>query len=156
MDFFSIVGSFGRWQLRVLLALMYLNVVGMWHNFSIIFMTPNMDFHCIQPPSEQHIANASAFAFENRCEVPQKENSSILVACTEWEYDTSDTSETIVSEVSCVSNYSKIEHISCLVGLSFAIGMACLARQVDLHGGFPTLSRHIGQFQTVSIISNLH
>ncbi|GFV37217.1 transposable element Tcb1 transposase [Trichonephila clavipes] len=74
-----------------------------------------MDFHCVQPPSVQHISNASAFAFDNRCEVPQGKNSSILVACTEWEYDTSDTSDTIVSEVSCVSNISKIEHVSCMV-----------------------------------------
>ncbi|GFY56455.1 organic cation transporter protein [Trichonephila inaurata madagascariensis] len=115
MDFFSIVGSFGKWQLRVLLSLMYLNCVGMWHNFSIIFLAPNMDFHCVQPPSVQHISNASAIAFDNRCEVPQGKNSSVLVACTEWEYDTSDTSETIVSEVSCVSNISKIDNVSCMV-----------------------------------------
>ncbi|GFQ96155.1 organic cation transporter protein [Trichonephila clavata] len=139
MDFFSIVGSFGRWQLRVLLALMYLNVVGMWHNFSIIFMTPNMDFHCIQPPSEQHIANAS-FAFENRCEVPQRGNSSILVACTEWEYDTSDTSETIVSEWDLVCSREWLVSLAkSIYMVGFLLSVIIFGQISDLIGRFPTI-----------------
>ncbi|GFS44247.1 hypothetical protein TNIN_307041 [Trichonephila inaurata madagascariensis] len=58
-----------------------------------------MKFRCIQPSSKQLYSNSSAVVFDNRCEVPQEENSSILVPCTEWEYDTSSTSNTIVSEV---------------------------------------------------------
>ncbi|GFR26971.1 organic cation transporter protein [Trichonephila clavata] len=99
MEFFDIIGSFGRWQLRIFLVLLYVNIVGMWQNFSIIFQTPNMDFRCTQPSSGQHYSNASAAVFDNRCEVPLEENSTIFVPCTEWEYDTSETSETIVSEV---------------------------------------------------------
>ncbi|GFT66862.1 hypothetical protein TNCV_996491 [Trichonephila clavipes] len=61
-------------------------------------MAPNTKFRCIQPSSEKLYSNSSAVVFDNRCEVPQEENSSILVPCTEWEYDTSSTSNTIVSE----------------------------------------------------------
>ncbi|GIY03054.1 hypothetical protein CDAR_30151 [Caerostris darwini] len=50
MDFFGAIGSFGRWQLRAFLLFACLNVVGMWQNFSIVFLAPNMDFHCVQPP----------------------------------------------------------------------------------------------------------
>ncbi|GFV51606.1 hypothetical protein TNCV_3363921 [Trichonephila clavipes] len=74
-------------------------------------MAPNMKFRCIQPSSEQLYSNSSAVVFDNRCEVTQEENSSILVQCTEWEYDTSSTSNTIVSEVSFVLNFSDAIYI---------------------------------------------
>ncbi|GFS44249.1 organic cation transporter protein [Trichonephila inaurata madagascariensis] len=119
---------------------MYLNCVGMWHNFSIIFLAPNMDFHCVQPPSVPHISNASAIAFDNRCEVPQGKNSSVLVACTEWEYDTSDTSETIVSEWDLVCSREWLVSLAkSIYMVGFLLSVIIFGQISDLVGRFPTI-----------------
>ncbi|GFQ77250.1 organic cation transporter-like protein, partial [Trichonephila clavata] len=140
MDFFDIIGSFGRWQLGILLALMYTNIVGIWHNFVIIFMAPNTDFRCIQPLSGQHYSNSSAVVFDNRCEVPQEANSSILVPCTEWEYDTSSTSDTIVSEWDLVCSREWLVSLAkSIYMVGFLLSVFIFGQISDLIGRFPTI-----------------
>ncbi|GFY56456.1 organic cation transporter protein [Trichonephila inaurata madagascariensis] len=140
MEFFDIVGGFGRWQLRIFLFLLYVNIVGMWQNFSIVFQTPNMKFRCIQPSSEQLYSNSSAVVFDNRCEVLQEENSSILVPCTEWEYDTSSTSDTIVSEWDLVcSREWLISLVKSMYMVGFLLSVLIFGQISDLVGRFPTI-----------------
>ncbi|GFT66858.1 organic cation transporter protein [Trichonephila clavipes] len=140
MEFFDIVGGFGRWQLRIFLFLLYVNIVGMWQNFSIVFQTPNMKFRCIQPSSEQLYSNSSSVFFDNRCEVPQEENSSILAPCTEWEYDTSSTSDTIVSEWDLVcSREWLISLVKSMYMVGFLLSVLIFGQISDLVGRFPTI-----------------
>ncbi|GFX74880.1 uncharacterized protein TNCV_1844541 [Trichonephila clavipes] len=89
MEFFDVVGSFGPWQRRVFIVFLYVNMLGIWQNMSITFLAPNVSFKCVQPQGSNHS--------DNQCEVIQ--NDSTTAPCTRWEYDTSETSRTIVSEV---------------------------------------------------------
>ncbi|GFU44286.1 organic cation transporter protein [Trichonephila clavipes] len=140
MEFFDIIGSFGRWQLRIFLVLLYVNIVGMWQNFSIIFQTPNMNFRCIQPSSVHYYSNASAVVFDNRCEVPLEENSTIFVPCTKWEYDTSETSETIVSEWDLVCNREWLISVAkSMYMVGFLLSVLIFGQISDLVGRFPTI-----------------
>ncbi|GFR32348.1 organic cation transporter protein [Trichonephila clavata] len=66
-------------------------MLGIWQNMSITFLAPNMNFKCVQPQGSN-----STDIFNNQCEVIQ--NNSTAAPCTRWEYDTSETSRTIVSE----------------------------------------------------------
>lgn len=83
-DLTDLTGSFGTWQKRIFFVLFYVNIVGMWHNLSITFLAPNMEYNC---------TNASTS--EDRCFVTYD---NISTPCTEWEYDTSFYSQTIVNE----------------------------------------------------------
>ncbi|GFU12494.1 organic cation transporter protein [Nephila pilipes] len=140
MDIFDAMGSFGRWQLRVFLVLLYLNVVGMWQNFSIVFLAPNMDFRCVQPSTGKYFPNASALLFDNRCEVPQGENSSILEPCTEWEYDISHTSQTIVSEWDLVCGREWLVSLAkSIYMIGFLLSGFTFGQISDLVGRFPTM-----------------
>ncbi|GFT87336.1 solute carrier family 22 member 6 [Nephila pilipes] len=96
MEFYDIVGSFGPWQRRLFLVLLSINVLGIWQNFSINFLAPNMDFHCSEPPNLQINETGIVLSSDDQCEI-HHENTS--VPCFHWEYNTSQTSQTIVSEV---------------------------------------------------------
>ncbi|GFT50776.1 organic cation transporter protein [Nephila pilipes] len=141
MDLFDIVGSFGPWQLRIFLIVLFMNLVGMWQNFAIIFQTPNMDFRCVQPSSTgQHYSNSSSLSFDNRCEAPEEENSSVLIPCTEWEYDTSYTSETIISEWDLVCNREWLISLAkSTYMIGFLLSVIIFGQISDLIGRFPTI-----------------
>ncbi|GFU12497.1 organic cation transporter protein [Nephila pilipes] len=112
----------------------------MWQNFSIVFLAPNMDFHCVLPSTGQHVANESVLPFDDRCEVPQEGNSSFLVPCTEWEYDTSHTSETIVSEWDLVcSREWLISLAKSIYMIGFLLSVFTFGQISDLVGRFPTI-----------------
>ncbi|CAL1291463.1 unnamed protein product [Larinioides sclopetarius] len=74
-----------------------MNVLGIFQNFSITFLAPNMDFQCVEPPSYGKENDSKIpISLDDRCRVPVGPNET--VPCTRWEYDTSQTSQTIVSE----------------------------------------------------------
>ncbi|GBN42907.1 Organic cation transporter protein [Araneus ventricosus] len=133
MDFSEVVGSFGRWQLRVFIFLAFFNVVGMWQNFSIVFLAANVPFRCVQPPHH----NAS-FSFGDSCQVVEGPNSS--VPCTRWEYDTSHTSQTIVSEWDLVCEREWLVSLaksSYMVG--FLLSVIVFGQISDCIGRYPTI-----------------
>ncbi|GBN26249.1 hypothetical protein AVEN_270373-1 [Araneus ventricosus] len=111
MDFCEVVGSFGCWQLRVFLFFAFLNVVGMWQNFSILFLAGHVPFRCVQSPHHN-----ATLPFDDSCQVAEGPNSS--VPCTRWEYDTSDTSQTIVSEVSAFEYCAQLMTPEYLIGFN--------------------------------------
>ncbi|GIY76229.1 solute carrier family 22 member 6 [Caerostris extrusa] len=83
----------GPWQRRVFVVFWFVNMLGIFQNFSITFLAPNMDFRCVEPAPWQNNSSED-LAFDARCEVLQEDNTT--VKCTRWEYDLSETSETIV------------------------------------------------------------
>ncbi|GFY52596.1 organic cation transporter protein, partial [Trichonephila inaurata madagascariensis] len=95
MEFYDIVGSFGPWQRRLFLILLSINVMGIWQNFSITFLAPNMDFHCTEPLPLQMNGSETILVSDDQCQVLQE---NISAPCTKWEYNISQTSQTIVSE----------------------------------------------------------
>ncbi|GFT66884.1 solute carrier family 22 member 7 [Trichonephila clavipes] len=99
-----------------------------------------MEFRCIQPSSEKLYSNSSAVVFDNRCQVPQEENSSILVPCTEWEYDTSSTSNTIVSEWDLVCSREWLVSLAkSIYMVGFLLSVIIFGQISDLIGRFPTI-----------------
>ncbi|GIY89425.1 solute carrier family 22 member 2 [Caerostris extrusa] len=135
MDFFTVIGSFGWWQLRVFLFFTCLNVVAVWQNFSIIFLAPNMDFSCVQP-STPYQSNGS----DDRCWVPQDPNSSVLAPCTRWEYNTSKTSHTIVSEWDLVCEREWLVSLTKSVYMiGFLFSGIVFGQTSDSIGRYPTL-----------------
>ncbi|CAL1297540.1 unnamed protein product [Larinioides sclopetarius] len=128
MDFCEVVGSFGRWQLRVFLFFAFLNVVGMWQNFSILFLAGHVPFRCAH--------NASL----DSCRVAEGPNSS--VPCARWEFDTSHTSHTIVSEWDLVCEREW------LVSLTKAAYMAGYLFSVIVFG---QISDCVGRYPTIIV-----
>ncbi|GIX84847.1 organic cation transporter protein [Caerostris darwini] len=142
MDFFEVIGSFGPWQMRMFIYFTCMNVVGMWQNFAILFFAPNMDFSCVEP-SPPNGSEAGVPTFDDRCWVPQVgQNLSYLVPCTQWKFDTSHTSQTIVSEWDLVCEREW------LVSLTKSIYMIGYLFSVLVFG---QISDSIGRYPTIVI-----
>ncbi|GFT50785.1 solute carrier family 22 member 3 [Nephila pilipes] len=112
----------------------------MWQNFSIVFMAPNMDFRCVQPSTGRYFPNSSSISYDSRCEAPQEEKSSVIVPCTEWEYNTNDTSETIVSEWDLVCSREWLVSLAKSVYMiGYLVSGFTFGQISDLVGRFPTM-----------------
>ncbi|KFM67684.1 Organic cation transporter protein, partial [Stegodyphus mimosarum] len=126
-DISDVVGSFGPWQRRVFIIFFYINIVGIWQNLSITFLAPNMNFWCIEPNStdsfslpvlpnstDQMLRRLSNNTSKDECMITvySEQNATMVsfvnvsqpetVPCTKWQYDTSYTSQTLVSEFDLV------------------------------------------------------
>ncbi|XP_055946789.1 organic cation transporter protein-like isoform X1 [Argiope bruennichi] len=135
MDFSEVVGSFGRWQLRVFLFFAFFNVVGMWQNFSIVFLAANVPFRCVQPPSPH---NSTSSSFGDQCEVAAGNNSS--TPCTQWEYDILQTSQTIVSEWDLVCDREWLVSLAkSSYMLGFLLSVVVFGQISDCIGRYPTI-----------------
>ena len=93
---FEVIGSFGRWQKIIYAVFFYGNIVGVWQNYAITFLAPNVPFRCIEPSINTSINTYDPWPKE--CTV-QLLNTSNLVPCTRWEYDTATYSDTLVNQV---------------------------------------------------------
>ncbi|GFQ82023.1 organic cation transporter protein [Trichonephila clavata] len=137
MEFYDIVGSFGPWQRRLFLILLSVNVMGIWQNFSITFLAPNMDFHCIEPLQLQTNESEMVFVSDDQCQVLQE---NISAPCTKWEYNISQTSQTIVSEWDLVCDREWLISLAKSVYMvGFLLSVIFFGQLSDCVGRFPTL-----------------
>ncbi|XP_046625512.1 organic cation transporter protein-like isoform X2 [Neodiprion virginianus] len=90
----SAMGSFGRWQLLVCLAISLVKFPVAWHQLGIVFMAPQPKFKCIAP-------NGTVDKYNCYVNV-----SDIQEPCTEWEYDRSIFPETIITQWDLVCGQS--------------------------------------------------
>ncbi|EFN87185.1 Organic cation transporter protein, partial [Harpegnathos saltator] len=80
------IGDLGRWQIFVCLAISLVKFPVAWHQLAIVFMAPQQDYNCTVPATTDS---------EDQCAV---DVNGTLVECTEWTYDRSIFSETIISQ----------------------------------------------------------
>lgn len=81
------IGNLGRWQIYVCLAISLVKFPIAWHQLAIVFMAPHQNFNCTSPAHTET---------SNQCVVNVN---GTLAECTEWEYDRSTFTETIISQV---------------------------------------------------------
>lgn len=93
---FEVIGSFGRWQKIIYALFFYGNTVGVWQNYAITFLAPNVPFRCVEPSINSSMNTYSEWP--NEC-VVHLSNTSGGMPCTRWEYDTETYSDTLVNQV---------------------------------------------------------
>ncbi|XP_032676720.1 organic cation transporter protein-like isoform X4 [Odontomachus brunneus] len=81
------IDNLGRWQVTVCLAISLVKFPVAWHQLAIVFMAPHQDYNCTEPATTDS---------KDQCTVNVN---GTLVECTEWKYDRSVFSETIISQV---------------------------------------------------------
>ncbi|GFV95747.1 organic cation transporter protein [Trichonephila clavipes] len=132
MDIFEAIGSFGAWQRRIFIIFFIINIAGMWQNLAMTFFAPKMNFRCVEPSSGAD----NRTAFDNRCDVG--ENGS--VPCTQWEYDISFYSQTVVSEWDLVCEREWLISLSKSVYMvGFLLSVIFFGHLSDSVGRLPTL-----------------
>lgn len=89
------IGNLGRWQIYVCLAISLVKFPIAWHQLAIVFMAPHQDYNCTSPAGVQTADHCAANV------------SGVLEDCTEWEYDRSTFTETIISQV-IVENFCHV------------------------------------------------
>lgn len=84
------MGSLGRWHIIIAVAISLVKFPVAWHQLSIIFLAPPVNFTCVTPAS---VDNASRWM---QCHVNDGNGTK---DCTGFEYDRSIFKETIVTQV---------------------------------------------------------
>ncbi|XP_042906962.1 organic cation transporter protein [Parasteatoda tepidariorum] len=117
----ELMGSFGRWQTWIFCIIFCINIVGMWQNFSISFLAPNVGFHCVNSTDRCFFGNSS-------------------LPCTQWEYDTSFYPETIVSKWDLVCDREwLISMVKSSYMAGFLVSTILFGQISDWIGRFPVL-----------------
>ncbi|XP_025152920.1 organic cation transporter protein [Harpegnathos saltator] len=102
------IGDLGRWQIFVCLAISLVKFPVAWHQLAIVFMAPQQDYNCTVPATTDS---------EDQCAV---DVNGTLVECTEWTYDRSIFSETIISQWNLVcdrTHYANIQQSILMFGV---------------------------------------
>ncbi|XP_072932797.1 organic cation transporter protein-like isoform X3 [Epargyreus clarus] len=121
------IGEFGRWQLWISVLMALLKLPMAWYQLNIIFMAPPQEFWCVKPNSfhkyttEEWRKMCAPQIEENPCLIfdpdvlliaPTMERTLIaLVPCTQFNYDTTTFTRTIVSDWNLVCTRHWLVHI---------------------------------------------
>ncbi|XP_049783375.1 organic cation transporter protein-like [Schistocerca cancellata] len=141
----QLIGDFGRWQLLMTLALALFNVPCTWHIFVPTFQSAHEDFWCAPPPQ---LADLPVEQWRNLSHLPIPEKGTFdschiwdvnynLSAqeildelrrpglttrpCTEWNFDTSEFGETVISQWSLVCDRAQLTNVA---EMTFLTGVA--------------------------------
>lgn len=117
------IGNLGRWQIYVCLAISLVKFPIAWHQLAIVFMAPHQDYNCISPAGVQTL---------DHCAVNV---SGVLADCTEWEYDRSTFTETIISQWNLVcsrTHYANIQQSVLMFGV--LLGNIIFGNLADRYG----------------------
>ena len=82
------MGYLGRWQILVCTAISLIKFPVAWHQLAVVFIAPKQHYNCSAP---------ARWNETDQCHVPVNGS---LVDCTDWSYDRSVYTETIISQVS--------------------------------------------------------
>ncbi|KAH9627705.1 hypothetical protein HF086_016859 [Spodoptera exigua] len=148
----SIIGDFGRWQLKISILMALLKLPIAWYQLNIIFMAPPQDFWCSKPSpfskysDEEWRKLSSPHVEEHPCLIfdpdllaidPFMDKTLIpLVPCKKFVYDTSVFKRTITSDWNLVCSKHWLTHvvsgkwrtiIPVVYQLPFGIGNAIMA-----------------------------
>ncbi|XP_076754485.1 organic cation transporter protein [Xylocopa sonorina] len=117
------IGNLGRWQIYVCLAISLVKFPIAWHQLAIVFMAAHQDYNCTAP------ARAEA---SDQCTVNVN---GTMEECTEWEYDRSMFTETIISQWNLVcsrSHYANIQQSILMFGV--LLGNIIFGNLADRYG----------------------
>ncbi|XP_076639870.1 organic cation transporter protein isoform X1 [Colletes latitarsis] len=117
------MGTLGRWQIYVCLAISLVKFPIAWHQLAIVFMAPHQEFNCTAP------ARAES---SDQCRVNVN---GTLAECTEWVYDRSTFSETIISQWNLVcsrTHYANIQQSILMFGV--LLGNIIFGNLADRYG----------------------
>lgn len=90
------MGSLGPWHVVIAIALSLVKFPVAWHQLSIVFLAPPVNFTCVSPlPANQ------TTSLLNKCEVDVIGNNVTFEDCVQFHYDRSEFRETIITQVCC-------------------------------------------------------
>ncbi|XP_026666972.1 uncharacterized protein LOC108622018, partial [Ceratina calcarata] len=117
------IGNLGKWQIFVCLAISLVKFPIAWHQLAIVFMAPHQNYNCTAPArdetSDQCMVNVNGTVTE----------------CTEWEYDRSTFTETIISQWNLVcsrTHYANIQQSILMFGV--LLGNVIFGNLADRYG----------------------
>lgn len=87
------IGAIGKWQIWICFIVFLVKFPVAWHQMSIIFLAPPMNFTCADTPSE---------TFDNTCHAN----------CTSYEYDHSVFSQTIISDWNLICDRQWLKNLT--------------------------------------------
>lgn len=117
------IGHLGRWQIYVCLAISLVKFPVAWHQLVIVFAAPHQEFNCTAPTTSNT---------RDQCMVQVNET---LAECTEWEYDRSIFTETIISQWNLVcsrTHYANIQQSILMFGI--LLGNVIFGSLADRYG----------------------
>lgn len=91
------MGSLGPWHVVIAIALSLVKFPVAWHQLSIVFLAPPVNFTCVSPLP----ATNATGQLQNQCEIDVTGNNVTFEDCVQFHYDRSDFRETIVTQVCC-------------------------------------------------------
>lgn len=117
------IGHLGRWQIYVCLAISLVKFPVAWHQLAIVFMAPHQDYNCTAPATSNT---------RDQCMV---DINGTLTDCTEWEYDRSVFTETVISQWNLVcsrTHYANIQQSILMFGI--LLGNVIFGSLADRYG----------------------
>lgn len=167
-DLFDVVGNYGPWQRNVFIVFFCLNIIGMWHNFAITFLAPNLEYKCITSSNfswpknvmtnypekyissdESMLLNSSVNVTEDQCSFHVTTNledgsmnssANFTVKCDRWEYNLTFYSRTIVNEWDLVCDKEWLVSLAkSIYMVGFMISVLVFGQISDCIGRWPTV-----------------
>lgn len=167
-DLFDVVGNYGPWQRNVFIVFFCLNCIGMWHNFAITFLAPNLQYKCVASShiswsahvmtnfteeylfcNELMMLNSSINVTNDQCSFRVAENleddsrnssDCHVVPCARWEYNLTVYSRTIVDEWDLVcDNEWLVSLAKSIYMVGFMISVLVFGQTSDCIGRWPTI-----------------
>ncbi|XP_049872502.1 organic cation transporter protein-like isoform X2 [Pectinophora gossypiella] len=89
------IGAIGKWQIWICFVVFLVKFPVAWHQMSIIFLAPPMNFTCVSEATE-------AALFDNQCQA----------TCSKYEYDHSIFQETIISQWDLVCDRAWLKNLT--------------------------------------------
>lgn len=93
-EFAKLVGQFGLWQLIMFVSVSMVKLSSGWVQMAILFLTPKMDFWCV----EFENSSSNVVSFLAALELGLVSNRTCYADCLRYEYDPSPFENTILSE----------------------------------------------------------
>lgn len=111
-DITDLIGHWGKWQLILMISVVYINIPAAWYNLGMAFLAPKVDHWCLKPLEYSNMTTEEwknfslPMEFDNGKQVYSKcemYNLSMVanrtrIPCTSWEYDHSFYKSTIVEK----------------------------------------------------------